>query len=828
MFYIRTIKRLLVAAVFVLVTPPCGHAQDTTGLWKFDEPDVALESQSDVKYELNSNWDPPETIKGVSGTAWRLDGYSTWLEGKLESKLPRDSMFFSSWFALEAYPVTCPENCGGNPIASLFHRDGYHLGINRFGRLKGHVSVDQAQQNFETDTVVSLYSWNQVVVQVKLPHLQVYLNGNLVEEQSISGEELTWPADSTVIMGRHPNAESFGVFTLNMINGALDETQIRKDYLTSREVRNLYEQQKPAQLPDLEYTQARYDSDPFRPEYHPIPQSGWTNEPHGFVYHKGKYHFFYQKTAQPYKLFMNWGHISSPNLVQWKDHPPVLWPGQPYDTKGIWSGTAVLDKNNTPAIMYTGVDFVKAHMSLAYGNDSLDQWNKYQGNPAVAQGPEGYQDFRDPYIWKENDIWYMIVGSGIYETGTVVLYTSRDLKNWEFHGRLYRGRENAGDVGTFWEMPVFLKFDDTYVLVVNTLPDAHTIYWTGKFENNEFIPDTHEPKKLELINTSLAPMVTTDEYGRKIGINIIPDTHKELTNDPAAHKEWGWANVFSLPRVWELQDGRLTRKPLPELKALREQEEYHDSVTVSSSTDGFFNTSGRRLEFKATIENVDANKVGFEIGKNPDGSEVTRLYYNFYTGRFNVDRSNSSTYRYARENLIDGAYELPSEGTFDLHVYIDHSVVEVFINHQDGFTTRMFPKKPGSDHLDLFVEGGSATFKDVSIWKLKSMTDPSIVVEEPTSLSLVSGEASKPYFSVWPNPTAGNPKVNFDLDAKRQVEVRVYNTLGKLLLRRQLGWFGPGEHTHHISIEGLGQQRMYFMELKSGKRSLGVRKLIRK
>jgi hypothetical protein len=126
------------------------------------------------------------------------------------------------------------------------------------------------------------------------------------------------------------------------------------------------------------------------------------------------------------------------------------------------------------------------------------------------------------------------------------------------------------------------------------------------------------------------------------------------------------------------------------------------------------------------------------------------------------------------------------------------------------------------------VEGGSATFKDVSIWQLKSMTDPSIVVEEPTRLSLVSGEESKPYFSIWPNPSTGNPKVNFDLDAKRQVEVRVYNTLGKLVMRRQLGWYGPGEHTHQISIEGLGEQRMYFMEIKSGKRSLGVRKLIRK
>jgi len=815
----------IATALFIFFVIP-GYAQDTVALWEFDDPNVALETQSGSSFELHSNWDPPETIRGISAMAWRLDGYSTWLEGKLEGELPQDSLCFSTWFALEAYPVTCPEDCGSNPTASLFHRDGFHIGINRFGRVKGYVSVDHGQQNFEADTTVSLYRWNHLVVQVNTSHLQVYLNGELVGDKQFEGEALTWSSDSMALIGRHPNATPFGIFTLNMMNGALDEMLICEDFLTPEKVATTYEEQKPENKANLGFSQSRYENDPFRPEYHPVPQSGWTNEPHGFLYHKGRYHFFYQKTAQPYKLLMNWGHISSPNLVQWEDHPPALWPEHSYDTKGIWSGTAVVDKNNTPAIMYTGVDFVRAHMCLAYGNDSLDQWNKYEDNPAVAQSPEGYQDFRDPYIWKKDDIWYMIVGSGIYQTGTVVLYTSRDLKSWDFQGRLYRGREEAGQVGTFWEMPVFLKFDETYVLVVNTLPDAHTIYWTGKFENNEFVPDTHEPKKLEVINTSLAPMVTTDEYGRKIGINIIPDTHKELTDDPAAHKEWGWANVFSLPRIWKLQNGRLIRKPLPELKALRDENEHHDSVTISSSTNGFFNASGRRLEFKATIKNMDASKVGLEIGKNPDGSEVTRLYYNFYTNRFTVDRSNSSTYRYARENLVDGAYELSTDGSFDLHVYVDHSVVEVFINNQDAFTTRIFPQEEGSEQLDLFVEGGAATFKDMDLWSLKSMKDPSIVVEEPTALEPGGTEESGLSFHVWPNPAGSNPHVQFNLEGESRIQAYMYNALGQLVMCRNLGWFVPGEYIRRLQMNGLESQKIYFLELKSGKTSLGVHKLI--
>jgi Beta-fructosidases (levanase/invertase) len=53
------------------------------------------------------------------------------------------------------------------------------------------------------------------------------------------------------------------------------------------------------------------------------------------------------------------------------------------------------------------------------------RWTKYAGNPVVGRPPGGAKvvGFRDPCVWKENDGWYMIVGTGIKgESGGALLF----------------------------------------------------------------------------------------------------------------------------------------------------------------------------------------------------------------------------------------------------------------------------------------------------------------------------------------------------------------------------------------------------------------------
>jgi beta-fructofuranosidase len=60
----------------------------------------------------------------------------------------------------------------------------------------------------------------------------------------------------------------------------------------------------------------------------------------------------------------------------------------------------------------------------------------------------------------------------------------------------------------------------------------------------------------------------------------------------------------------------------------------------------------------------------------------------------------------------------PARSTLELHVFVDHSVVEVFVDDREAFSTRVFPTLESSTAIDLFAEGGVATAEQVDVWQM--------------------------------------------------------------------------------------------------------------
>src|SRR5688572_29017235 len=135
--------------------------------------------------------------------------------------------------------------------------------------------------------------------------------------------------------------------------------------------------------------------EPYRPQYHFTPPSGWMNDPNGMFYYEGEYHLFYQHFPDSTVWGpMHWGHAVSKDLIQWEHLPIALYP----DSTGyIFSGSAVVDTSNTsgfgtkekPPIVAVftyhnmageksgRVDFQT--QGLAYSLDKGRSWTKYQG-----------------------------------------------------------------------------------------------------------------------------------------------------------------------------------------------------------------------------------------------------------------------------------------------------------------------------------------------------------------------------------------------------------------------------------------------------------------
>src|ERR1700674_2404928 len=308
----------------------------------------------------------------------------------------------------------------------------------------------------------------------------------------------------------------------------------------------------------------------------------------------------------------------------------------------------------------------------------------------------------------------MIIGSGIVDVGgTTLLYRSLDLIHWQFLKPFLVG--DKGDSGIFWEMPVLGKLGDKYVLMVTEVP-ARDSYWIGTWENETFSPDSPTPRRLELVNHYLSPSLRLDQRGRPIGIGIIPETRNRTEVFNA-----GWAHLYGLPRVFSLApNGQLWQEPLPELSLLRGEHRHLDDLRVSSDSadllHGFF---GDSLEIIAEFTERNAKRFGLKVRCSPDGQEETTIYYDAFDQSLNIDRSRSSVNPAAQRDVRGGKFEVGPEEPLTLHVFLDHSVVEVFVNGRATFASRVYPARSDSLGLDILADGGQVRIKSLGVWTMK-------------------------------------------------------------------------------------------------------------
>lgn len=456
---------------------------------------------------------------------------------------------------------------------------------------------------------------------------------------------------------------------------------------------------------------ARFANDPQRPSYHPIPDANWTNEPHGLVFHKGRYHLFYQKNPKaPVWDRIHWGHLSSADLLDWVEEPIALAPEPGYDQRGIWSGDCVIN-GDEPTIIYTGVDGVKAGICLATSSDGMKTWRKHPKNPVIATRPDGFLDFRDPHVWKDGDHWHALIGSGVPgKGGTALLYRSQDLVKWEYRKPLL-----AGD-GTFWEMPVFVPITkDKWLLYVTTVEKgapARGLYWIGTWKDETFTPDATEPRQLDVINHMLSPAMTRTPDGRLLAIGIIPETRDRKEQIKA-----GWANTFSLPRELTLgPTGALIQRPAVEIQRLHGKAIFQGCTDIKPDQRQLLEVTGDQSEIIAQFAPGTAQQFGLRVRCSPDGEEETLIYYDALSRTINIDRTKSSLNPEVERTTRSGRFLLAESEPLMLQVFLDHSVIEVFLNGREAFATRVYPTRNDSTHIGLYASGGIAVLRSLSIW----------------------------------------------------------------------------------------------------------------
>ncbi|KAL1339108.1 hypothetical protein AAHE18_U009300 [Arachis hypogaea] len=515
---------------------------------------------------------------------------------------------------------------------------------------------------------------------------------------------------------------------------------------------------------------------PYRTAYHFQPPKNWINGP---MRYKGLYHLFYQYNPKG-AVWGNivWAHSVSKDLVNWTPLNIAIYPSQPSDINGCWSGSATILPGGKPVILYTGIDPNNQQVqNLAYPKDLSDpylkEWVKSQKNPLMAPTIANMinaSSFRDPTTaWLGRDgHWRVLVGNKRGKIGQALLYRSKDFVNWvrakhPLHSSKYTG---------MWECPDFFPVlkkgilgietsvnDDNvrHVLKASLDDRKHDYYLIGSYNatKDNFIPDKDFDENIET--------VLRYDYGKYYASKTFFDDGNKRrvllgwvneSSSVADDIKKGWSGIHAIPRaIWLHESGKqLVQWPVVEIEKLRENPVNWNTKVLKG---------GQLLQVNdITAAQADV-EISFEINKTRDaevlnswvdpqilcsqkGSSVRSGLGPFglivlaskglqeYTSVF------FRIFKYQNENLVlfcsdqsrsslNKDNDLTTYGTFvdvdplheklSLRSLIDHSVVESFGG--DGkacITARVYPTLAINDEAQLYAfNNGTSSVKITSL-----------------------------------------------------------------------------------------------------------------
>lgn len=454
--------------------------------------------------------------------------------------------------------------------------------------------------------------------------------------------------------------------------------------------------------------------DHHRQAFHIDPPSNWLNDPNGLVFFQNEYHVFFQ--YGPYSVSegaRHWGHYKSKDLVHWKALPPALAPGETYDRDGCFSGSAVVH-NDQLYLIYTGhLDDAspKETQCVAISEDGVN-FTKYAHNPVIKEKPrsEFSEDFRDPKVWKQDDIYHMIVGNNHDGSGQALLYQSSDLLNWEYQGVFAK---SVGDQGFMWECPDFIQVDGDHYLILS--PEGmdgvnhKSIYLQGEYDQDQKKFNQVSHHLIDYGTDFYAPQTFVDYKGRTIMFGWLNLWESSFPTSNA-----GFVGSLTIPRELHSRKGKLIQEPVEELKKLRQEKiEVELAGTVEQEIEQKLEVG----EFDLTFHWSKGDEfVRLFLRTSKDRTEKTVVSLHVDSQRLSVDRENSG------EGDTSGV-SMPidfSAKTCHLRIFMDRTSLEIFAEEGEKvFSTRIYPHE---DSQAVHVEmGGSNPKLNLQAWKLRDV-----------------------------------------------------------------------------------------------------------
>lgn len=410
----------------------------------------------------------------------------------------------------------------------------------------------------------------------------------------------------------------------------------------------------------------------------------------------------------------------------------------------------------------------------------------------------------DQILGQSEPHYYAVFGSGIKEVGPRMPFYSApasDLTQWTFLGALWEPEMNTSlgsllETGTYafnFEVSGFFSLEDSkgaehfYVQMgteggnVSFHQSNHWALW------NEGTVEPRSNGSLQFTPVSGG----AGDWGLLYALTSFNDTKNNR------RIQWGWApedmtdfftqqgfqGCMALPRllfVHEVEgvmdtsggepgnskftkesDGSYTAttlgiKPLDDvIKGIRKgSTRKHYSCGTSSSSKMLQMSSSNHYELSGRFTDTKG-PFGFTVGASPGGEEYTHIYWDPSDYTINVDRLHSSMVPEFANVTVVGyfkPYTMADGSTepVDMHVFLDGSLLEVYVNDRFALTTRIYPSMEASTGFGLYLpSGSSATAKKVVAYMGMADIWPDRPANSSTNLVFDTPEETNDYIW-WP------------------------------------------------------------------------------
>ncbi|EES47725.1 sucrose-6-phosphate hydrolase [Clostridium botulinum] len=480
--------------------------------------------------------------------------------------------------------------------------------------------------------------------------------------------------------------------------------------------KNVYEKIKQ----DLDQCYKNSNNSNWKNNFHIEMPFGLVNDPNGLSYYNGEFHIFYQ--WNPFGCEhknKHWGLVKTSDFINFTKPEIILKPVDWFDKNGCYSGGAYV-KDDTLKLFYTGNVKDENNNRESYqciANYYKDGTFEKKG-PVIFKQPEGYTaHFRDPFIFEEDNIYYMVLGVQTEDLkGRTLLYKSLDIEKWTFIGEL---KTDLDDFGYMWECPNLVKLDNDKKYAFLFSPQGleaeelknQNIYQSGYIIgdldlNNISLNDHSKFKEIDMGFDFYAPQVFKHENQNIIiGWIGMPDKDSEY---PSSKEDWMFS--LTMPRVLEYKNDVIYQKPLKQLEYLRHSKEIELNNEEVASYNINFDSRSKEIKLNLDIKESENIDIAFNFGE-----ENIKLNYDKKSEVCTINRNNME---------LGGKgirkFKLKAKDNLDLHIFIDNSVIEIY--YQDGLevTTLMyFPKEKG---LNIEIKDNSKVkINELNVWNLRSV-----------------------------------------------------------------------------------------------------------